>query len=190
MTEGLFILTTIFVAYVVYVIASEQKAEAKKSVEVRPEPAVAPAVVKQEAVVTQATVSASVKPEPAKPAPVSKPAAKAAPKPTAPKAEKAEPTTKKAEPAAKKVAAKPVKSAPAPAPVAATSAKNGLKDPVTGEVAASYSNYRFTKRWIKDALVTEGLLPKVYKNNELDPATEAQIKTAIEKLEAITKYQA
>ena len=67
--------------------------------------------------------------------------------------------------------------------------KKGLRDPKTGEVATSYSNYRFTKRWIKDALVTEGLLEKVYKNNELDPIIEASIKNALIKLEAIDSYK-
>lgn len=69
-------------------------------------------------------------------------------------------------------------------------AKKGLKNPETGEVATSYANYRFTKRWIKDALVAEGLLEKVYKNNELNDETEAAIKTAIVKLEKLKKYKA
>jgi hypothetical protein len=38
-------------------------------------------------------------------------------------------------------------------------------------------------------LVSEGLLEKVYKNNELDDAIEATIKDAIIKLEAIDKYK-
>ena len=77
------------------------------------------------------------------------------------------------------------------APTAATknTVKKGLRDPKTGEIATTYSNYRFTKRWIKDALVTEGLLEKVYKNNELDSAIEATIKDAVIKLEAIEKYK-
>jgi hypothetical protein len=68
--------------------------------------------------------------------------------------------------------------------------KKGLRDPKTGEVATSYNNYRFTKRWIKDALVSEGLLPKVYKNDELEPTIEANIKAAIIKLEALKTYKA
>jgi hypothetical protein len=67
--------------------------------------------------------------------------------------------------------------------------KKGLRDPKTGEIATTYSNYRFTKRWIKDALVTENLLEKVYKNNELDSAIEATIKEAVVKLEALEKYK-
>ena len=70
-----------------------------------------------------------------------------------------------------------------------TETKKGLRDPKTDEVATSYNNYRFTKRWIKDALVSEGLLEKVYKNNELEPAIEATIKAAIVKLEALEKYK-
>ena len=67
--------------------------------------------------------------------------------------------------------------------------KKGLLNPITGEVATTYNNYRFTKRWIKEALVTEGLLEKVYKNNELNADTEADIKVALAKLEVIDKYK-
>jgi PAB1-binding protein PBP1 len=68
--------------------------------------------------------------------------------------------------------------------------KKGLKNPETGEIATTYTNYRFTKRWIKEALVSEGLLEKVYKNNELNPETEAAIKAAIARLETIESYKA
>ena len=77
----------------------------------------------------------------------------------------------------------------APTTVTKNTVKKGLRDPKTGEIATTYSNYRFTKRWIKDALVTEGLLEKVYKNNELDSASEATIKEAVVKLEALEKYK-
>ena len=70
-----------------------------------------------------------------------------------------------------------------------TTQKKGLKDPKTGDIATTYSNYRFSKRWIKEALVTEGLLEKVYKNNELNAEIEASIKAAIAKLESIEKYK-
>ena len=78
-----------------------------------------------------------------------------------------------------------------PAHVSATqhAGKRGLKNPDTDEVATTYSNYRFTKRWIKEALVTEGLLDKVYKNDELNAKIEATIKGAEVKLEAIDKYR-
>jgi hypothetical protein len=83
----------------------------------------------------------------------------------------------------------PVKAAKTIANSKTTSAKKGLKNPSTGEIATSYTNYRFTKRWIKDALVSESLLTKVYKNNELDAESEALIKDAIAKLEAMDAYK-
>jgi hypothetical protein len=146
MTEVLFILTVIFVAYVVYVVVNEHKAtpkstmpktktEAPKEVAEQPMPE---AVVK------------IVKPTIIKPATIKK-------------------TTSTA--------------------TTLDTVKKGLRDPKTGEVATAYSNYRFTKRWIKDALVTEGLIEKVYKNNELDVTLEATIKNALVKLEAIDKYK-
>lgn len=148
MTEGLFILTTIFVAYVVYQVVNDQKLSNKSG--------------------TQEAVKKSLPVEP----PRSQTAAK------------------KEEPAAPK-APKPAvaEKIPAAAP-AQTASKAGLRDPKTGEVSAAHTNYRFAKRWIKEALVAEGLLPKVYKNNELDADTEANIKTALAKLEAMDKYRA
>ncbi|WP_262966049.1 hypothetical protein [Methylobacter psychrophilus] len=139
MSEVLFILTTIFVAYVVYKTVNEKKAVPK------PE---APKVAVEQPV--PETIVAKIKPTKIKPATLKK---------TTPKA-----TTQNI-------------------------VKKGLRDPKTGEVATTYNNYRFTKRWIKDALVTEGLLEKVYKNNELDPVIEALIKSALVKLEAIDNYK-
>ncbi len=147
MTEGLFVLTIIFVAYVVYVVVNEHKATAK-----------------------------SQEPE-AKPV---------APKVTA-EQPKQEAAAKKEKPATHNAA---IIKKSAPAAITQNIVKKGLRDPKTGEVATSYNNYRFTKRWIKEALVSEGLLEKVYKNNELDAATEAAIKEALVKLEGIDKYKA
>jgi hypothetical protein len=148
MTEVLFILTTIFVAYVIYVVVNEQKAASKPQVpQAKPEKPVA--AVKQ-------------------PVPQS-----------APTNEKVE------EP--KPVAA--VIQNPGPASAPQDAGKRGLKDPKTGEVTTAYSNYRFTKRWIKEALVAEGLVAKIYKNDELNADIEAQIKQAVLKLEAIDKYR-
>ena len=65
----------------------------------------------------------------------------------------------------------------------------GLKNPETGEVATNYTNYRFMKRWIKEALVSESLLEKIYKNNELTPEVEVKVKEAILQLESIARYQ-
>lgn len=68
--------------------------------------------------------------------------------------------------------------------------KKGLKNPKTGEVVSSYANYRVMKRWIKEVLVSEGLLEKIYKNNELTPDIEAKIKNAIIQLEQNENYRA
>lgn len=171
MTEVLFIVTTIFVAYVLYVVVSEQKSTSNS--EAQPVK-----VEKPVEAVKQPTPQATPKKEKA-----------ANPKPVAAV------TSKPASAEPKAAAVKPVVAAtskPAPAPsavVAPEAGKRGLKDPKTGEVATTYSNYRFTKRWIKEALVAEGLLDKVYKNDELNAAIEANIKTALSKLESIKKYQ-
>jgi len=144
MTEVFFILTTIFVAYVVYVIVNEKKSTAK------------PAVHEAQPVAVQ-VVAAKTSTEP-------------------------EVAEQIAPPEEIKKAVSPTAGSPA--------AKSGLRDPKTGEVATVYSNYRFTKRWIKEALVAEGLLEKVYKNNELNAEIDVAIKAAIVKLEAIDKYRA
>ena len=101
-------------------------------------------------------------------------------------------TTKSAPKNEKVVAVKSVASAtskPEPTTSPQDAGKRGLKDPKTGEVATTYSNYRFTKRWIKEALVAEGLMDKVYKNDELNAELEAKIKSAVLKLEANDKYR-
>jgi predicted transcriptional regulator len=147
MSEVLFILTVIFVAYVVYKTVNEQKETPKSTLpKAKPE---APKVVPEQPL--PETVVKNVKPAMIKPATIKQ-------------------TTSK--------------------PSIQDTVKKGLRDPKTGEVATTYSNYRFTKRWIKDALVAEGLLEKVYKNNELDAAIEATIKDAVVKLEANDKYKA
>ena len=88
------------------------------------------------------------------------------------------------------IKAQPIEKPVATAKVAKDSPKKaGLKNPQTGEVVTSYSNYRFVKRWIKDALVAEGLLEKVYKNNEITNEVEVKIKEALAQLEAIEKYK-
>ncbi|MSS75821.1 MAG: hypothetical protein EXR90_02750, partial [Methyloglobulus sp.] len=190
MADALFVLTTLFVAYVIYVIVNEKKTEgtAPKST-----PAAQP---KQQAAVTEVPKAPAAKASPvaAKPAaaksavvakkPVEvaaepKPTPEVAPKPTA------APIVVASKPATKPVAA--TKPTPTPAPVVAAAAETvkgaGLKDPKTGEVAINYSNYRFTKRWIKEALVTENLVDKVYKNDELNAGIEAKIRAGIAKLE-------
>lgn len=186
MTEGLFLITTLFVAYVVYVIVNEKKTEnaAKKSAVTvkQPEPL---AVVAEKPKAPAPTAKAKVETAKAS-APVAVKVAaveKTAPPPKQAATKSAAPKAAAAKPAAKKKA-----DAPAPAPSQPAKA-SGLKDPISGEVVTSYSNYRFTKRWIKEALVAEGLVDKVYKNDELNAALEVKIKDAIAQLEGNKKYQ-
>lgn len=67
--------------------------------------------------------------------------------------------------------------------------KREVRHPKTGEIANTYSNYRFTKRWVKEALVSEGLLPTIYKSNDLTDAIEENIKAALVQLAAMDKYR-
>jgi len=93
------------------------------------------------------------------------------------------------------VAAPPVVSADSAArkrPQATGSADRGaimVRDPASGEVIAMPTNYRFAKKWIKDALVSEGLLDKVYKPNELDEAASLRTKEALDRFKTLPKYQ-
>lgn len=149
MTEVLFTLTIIFVAYVVYVIVNEQNVAVKHA---EPEAKAQGAVEK---IAVENIKSELIEKKIAVPK---------------------EPS---------RAAKKPVSTRAIP-----NTAKGGVRNPKTGEVATVTNNYRFTKRWIKEALVAEGLLDKIYKNNELDTATEATIKTALLKLEAMDQYRA
>ncbi|MBM4207910.1 MAG: hypothetical protein FJ190_07765 [Gammaproteobacteria bacterium] len=204
MTEGLFILTTLFVAYVVYQIINDKKSSGASA------PAAAPAEPKAEK--PQPAKTVETKPAPAAKTVVDVKAATEAPKTTAtakvvaptPKAAPAaEPAAVKsaATPPVKPTAAKPAAPKPAAAanpakteaPAASTEPQTvkgtGLKDPKTGEIVTAYSNYRFAKRWVKEALVAEKLVDKVYKNDELNADIEGKIRVGISKLEAMKKYQ-
>jgi hypothetical protein len=64
-----------------------------------------------------------------------------------------------------------------------------LRNPMTGETAGVPTSYRFAKRWIKEAMVTEGLLDKVYGSSELDSATSEKVKTAIKDFRRLAKYR-
>ena len=148
MTEVLFVLTVIYVAYVLYVVNSNKKAIVKSIMPVaEPE--------KQALSVEQSLIEPVPKKEPKKTLNTEIP--------------------------------KLVKSTTTKKP---TATKKGLKDPKTGNIATTYNNYRFTKRWIKEALVAEGLVEKVYKNNELNADIEISIKAAIAKLETMEQYKA
>ena len=183
MFEFLFFVTAVYMAYVAYeayqAVGRAERGEpvfkptpAAKSVSA-PKPAAA-------AVKTDAPKPAAA---PAKPATVSKPA---------PAAAKAAPAGKPAAKAADKAPAS-AQAKPSPAPAKAAepvTLADELRNPTTGEVSPVPANYRFAKKWIKDALVSEKLLDRVYKPNELDDANSRKVKEAIDKLRAIKKYQA
>lgn len=65
------------------------------------------------------------------------------------------------------------------------------RDPKTGETSTLPANYRFAKRWIKEALIEEGLLDRVYKNNELsDASINEKVRVALSRFRELEKYQA
>lgn len=65
-----------------------------------------------------------------------------------------------------------------------------LRNPATGETSAVPTNYRFAKKWIKEAMVAEGLLDRVYKNSELNDEIAHKVKEALERFKELPKYQA
>jgi len=65
-----------------------------------------------------------------------------------------------------------------------------MKNPATGEEVKVSSNYRMVKRWVKEALVEEGLLEKIYKNNELDDSAKVIVAEALSIIKAMDKYKA
>jgi len=107
----------------------------------------------------------------------------------------------KKKPAAKKtkaIAAKPKPATAKPKAKAASKSKTAtkatlptgsVKDPETGDMVKLANTYQMMRRWIKEALVTEGLLEKIYKTNEMDDAVEAKIAEALSKLQKMDKYQ-
>ncbi|PKM11355.1 MAG: hypothetical protein CVV13_09530 [Gammaproteobacteria bacterium HGW-Gammaproteobacteria-3] len=147
MAEVLFILTTIFVAYVVYVVIGDQMTEIKAMT--------SKSSSEHSATVTRAAAEVQVVAE--------KPVAQ---------------TVAAQKPATKKTASS-----------SSTVTKDSLKNPETGEVVNMPTNYRFAKRWIKEALVQESLLDKIYKTNELDDKTNAKIKRALNKLSKMEQYK-
>lgn len=123
------------------------------------------------------------------------PSAEAAPRTTTPTASAVSTVGKGTDaPKPEKTAAEPKKAETVaepekPEPPAEQKAIH-LKDPATGESGPAPTNYRFAKKWIKEALVTEGLLDKVYKNAELDEAAGRKVREALDTFKAITKYHA
>jgi zona occludens toxin (predicted ATPase) len=97
------------------------------------------------------------------------------------------------EPEAEEAAVAPVVAEAAePAETKVAQAERGvqLRNPDTGEVSPAPTNYRFAKKWVKEALVAEGLLDRVYKPTELNEAVTAKIKDALDKLKTLDKYRA
>ncbi len=63
------------------------------------------------------------------------------------------------------------------------------RNPKTDELAPVPNNYRFAKRWIKKALVEEGLLGKIYRNNEMDGKNSKKVRKALEELAKLPQYR-
>jgi outer membrane biosynthesis protein TonB len=156
MTEMLFILTTVFVAYVVYTMVDQQKATPKSPL--------------SDAEPKAKTVELAVEPEPESVAQV-------------PATVTIETTEQAATPV--KAATKSRKKTTA----SETGTKHQVRNPKTGEITSTTNNYRFAKRWLKEALVAEKLLDKIYKNDELNEETETKIKQALATLETKKKYK-
>ncbi len=153
MAEIIFILVTIYVAYVIHsAVTTDQVKKDELSSQPPLIPLVKPVIKKAETPVA------------------------AKKKPVAKKSKPAKPTAVKATTVKRKA------SKPKPA-------SGVLRNPETGEEAKIASSYRMCKRWIKEALVTEGLLDKVYKTSEVDEAAKVKINKALTKLAKMEKYQ-
>jgi len=78
----------------------------------------------------------------------------------------------------------------AKSPHVETGEQEKVRNPITGELAHIPNNYRFAKKWIKDALVAEGLVDRVYKSGELnDPGLNNKTKDAMHQLARLEKYR-
>ncbi len=84
---------------------------------------------------------------------------------------------------------KPTQKKLSPAKKALAIPKGSLRNPETGDIDKIATSYRMLKRWMKEALVKEKLLDKIYKTNELDDANKEKIKNALDKLKKMAKYQ-
>ncbi len=98
----------------------------------------------------------------------------------------------KKNPVAKKTKATTSKAKPKPkakSKANTTFPTGTLKDPETGDIVKLANSYQMMRRWMKEALVTEGLLEKIYKTNEMNDEVEATIVAAITKLQKMDKYK-
>jgi hypothetical protein len=181
MTELLILVSLVYVGYVI----SEFFRAASHAESLAP-PIAKPPVEPAAASIADAPAqpAAAVTPEPAE-----KPATPAKPSPATPEsAKKPAPHAAAQRKPAATGGAKPAPVESATPAGAEAAPASQLRDPATGEVSAVPANYRFAKKWLKEALVAEKLLDKVYKPNELDAATSEKVKQAIEKLRCLPKY--
>ena len=177
MAELVFIAATIFVAYTLFTVIGNDNTQVTEQ---QPEPS--DSGTEPVAAVAETHVES---------APVAVLNTTSSHKPAAPRARSKAGTAKA--PAEKKSTARgraAAKSAPAESePVAVAAVADSLKNPKTGEVVKIPNSYAFAKRWVKEALVEEKLLDKIYKNNELDDAANAKIQAAMLQLRQMAKYQ-
>ncbi|RLA19189.1 MAG: hypothetical protein DRQ62_12270 [Gammaproteobacteria bacterium] len=160
MSEVFFILTVIYVAYVVYsVVDDEDSAPSKKAANPGAVAFKQPTAPQKPAVVTEKKTE--------EPTPIVKSAEV-----------KLEPAVEAPKPKVNKLAAPKIELRTVI-----------MKNPKTSEEAKVATNYRMVKRWVKEALVTEGLLDKVYKNTELDDAAKITIAKALSIIKAMDKYK-
>lgn len=90
-------------------------------------------------------------------------------------------------PPAAVTATEPAPAKPSASPGIAPS--ESLRNPLTGETAAIPTNYRFAKRWIKEAMVAEGLLDKVYGTAELDAESSEKVRAALAQFKNLANYK-
>ncbi len=167
MTTLLFIITVLFVAYVIYEViktvwedqTSQKPAPASLTSQAPP---IASAVVVE--------LETKVEAEPAAP-------------PIPPS--ESEPKTETKRPAPPKPAAARTKTPPSEE----TNRSAMLRNPTTGELSPVPANYRFAKKWIKEALVNEGLLDHIYTPRELDDEASEKIRHAIDQLRHLDRYR-
>ncbi|MCK5888990.1 MAG: hypothetical protein KAG19_03500 [Methylococcales bacterium] len=97
----------------------------------------------------------------------------------------------KATTATKKTATKKVATKKAVTKNLDTMPTGYLRDPKTGDEVKISNTYRMLRRWIKEALVSEGLLDKIYNTSELESATITQkVYKAVGNLKKIEQYKA
>ncbi len=75
--------------------------------------------------------------------------------------------------------------------VGSRAAVASVRDPKTGEITSFPNTYRFAKRWIKEALVEERLLDRIYRNQELSAeSVNEKVREALNRFRELEKYQA